>query len=436
LQIQHHIAKISWILADKVLFVIYGFVSLIQISLLKPEDFALFGFLLAFNTWIFVISDSFALQSIIQYGFVPENRGKVNAYAGTLHIAIVGVLTLLVFFLGGSFAEVLSEPRFLEITIFLPILSLLMIPRTYCLKLMLRDLKMNKIFLTNFVFFGVMVVRIISFKLTQSTISLEDAIYIYLQGAGASSLTAIMLSIGQLRFSLKGNIRYKNIMSFSLPFTITNAINTIPKYLDIVILKLFFPLEQIGIYSAAKSLFKFFEEGMNGVNGLVYPAAVRSVTNNDSIGLQSIVSKAVSFTLLGFLFGSLVLTFGFADFLITHLMKAEFISAILHFKLLLIATLFLPFNILYFIITASGRHFDLMKIVTYSFIITVMSFVVIGFIGESTLMPLGYVTYYMSFSILAFRYVNENNIVILKFRDLFRAIYDSRKFVEKLLKRV
>src|SRR5690606_6564718 len=138
-QLQYHISKISWTFADKILYVIYGFILLLQISIMAPSDFALFNFLLALNTWIFVISDSFALQSVIQYGFDLLNRRKVNTYSVLLHLIIVIVLSGALYALQGIITNLLDEPRFLEITPYLPLLSLFMIPRTYCLKLMLRD---------------------------------------------------------------------------------------------------------------------------------------------------------------------------------------------------------------------------------------------------------------------------------------------------------
>lgn len=435
MQLQHHISKISWTLADKALFVIYGFVFLIQISLLSSADLGLLGILLAINTWIFVISDSMALQSIIQYGFSEKNRDKVNLFSALMHIAIVMLISGLVYFSGGLFASVFDEPRFIEITKYLPVLGIFMIPRTFSLKLMLRDHKINKIFISNLVFFGVMIYRIIGFKLTQSSISLDDAIGLYLEGALFSSLVSLAITYKELRFSNKGDITLKSILSFSLPFTLTNAIYTIPKYLDVIFLKLFFPLEQIGVYSAAKSLFRFFEEGMNGVNGLVYPAAVRAVASNDKESLDSIVSKSISFALVGFIIGSLVLASGFAELMISFFMKERFVAAILHFKIMLIATLFLPFNILYFVITALGRHLDLMKIVTLSFFVTLISFAVIGLIGESKLMPLAYVSFYMSFAIISYFYVKNQKIVSLTFRGLFRSVNDTIKFINNRFKK-
>jgi len=434
LQLQYHISKISWTFADKILYVIYGFVLLLQISIMAPSDFALFNFLLALNTWIFVISDSFALQSVIQYGFDLLNRRKVNTYSVLLHLIIVIVLSGALYALQGIITNLLDEPRFLEITPYLPLLSLFMIPRTYCLKLMLRDHKMNRIFMTNLAFFGWMVFKVFQFKFSENSINLNDAIYIYLEGTALSSLTSILLSLKELRFSFSGNIRIKDIISFSLPFTLTNALNTIPKYLDVFILKLFFPLEQVGVYSAARSIFKFFEEGMNGVNGLVYPAAVRAVTNKDSAALHSIVTKAVSFTLFGFIISSIFLALGMSDYLVALLGKVKFIDAIIHFKIMLIATIFLPFNILYFVITAYSKHFELMKIVGASLIFSIITYIFIGLIGENVLMPIAYVVYYAAFSIMAFRFVNKQEIVIFKSGDLFRAYPDGLEFLSKILK--
>ncbi|MFA7625681.1 MAG: oligosaccharide flippase family protein [Candidatus Kapaibacterium sp.] len=436
MQLQHHIAKISWTLADKVLYVVYGFVFLIKISLLSTDNLALFGFLTAFNTWIFVIGDSFALQSIIQYGFEHENRKKVNTFALIIHSVIVLSLTFLISYSGSALAGIMDEPRIDEITYYLPILTVLMLPRTFCLKLMLREHNMSGIFMSNFVFFGVMVAYILYYKFTGQMLNLDSAAEIYLYGTGASSIVSIVIAWRMLEFSFTGNIKLKDIVSFSLPFTITNAINTIPKYLDILILKLFFPLDQIGIYSAAKSLFKFFEEGMNGVNGLVYPAAVRAVTSGDKVGLHSIVSKAVSFTLILFAVGAVILTLGLSDILIAYLMKAKFIDAATHFKLLLIATLFLPFNILYFVITASGKHYDLMRIVAISFAVSVLSFIIIGVINKPVLMPLGYVAFYGAFAFQAIRFVNINQIVVLSSRDIFRAFDDTIKYAEKMIRKL
>ena len=72
-----------------------------------------------------------------------------------------------------------------------------------------------------------------------------------------------------------------------------------------------------------------------------------------------------------------------------------------------------------------------MKIVGFSFIMAIISFVLIGISRISILMPLGYVTFYFAFAVQSLYYVNKNNIVKIKFNDLFRAVDDSIKFIQK-----
>ncbi len=431
MQIQNHLGKISWTLADKFLYVIYGFVFLIQITLISISDLALFNFLIAINTWIFIISDSFALQAIIQFGYDTNNQKRVNLYSLLLHFAIIIIFTFLIYILRYPITNILDEPRFLEVTSYLPFLSLFMLPRTYCLKLMLRKHNMDKIFLSNLAFFGLMSFRIIMFKINNQAILLDDAVNIYFEGTIFSSIVAFLLTIKELKFSFKGDISLKDIVNFSFPYTITTGIYTATKNLDVLILKLFFSLESIGLYSAAKSIFRFFEEGINGVNSLIYPASVRAIKNNDKKLLQSMISKAISFTFIGFVGVAIILILGLSEYIIGTLMKSNFVNSLDYFNIMLLACLFLPFNIFYFVLTAAGKHLKLMKIVGFSFIMAIISFVLIGISRISILMPLGYVTFYFAFAVQSLYYVNKNNIVKIKFNDLFRAVDDSIKFIQK-----
>jgi O-antigen/teichoic acid export membrane protein len=430
LQIQYHISKLFWTAADKGLFIIYGFFYLIQISLLKPADLGLYGILLAINTWIYVISDSFALQVIIQFGFNESSRSKANTFALIFHISIVMIGSLIFALFGSLFADVFNESRFLEITTALPLLSLLMLARTFCSKFLLRDHEMQKIFWVDFVFFGTMAAWILYYKLTVKSISLDQSIIIYYLGAFVSSMIAIILTFKNIKLGFNGSLPLKKILNFTIPFTIANALNTFPKYLDIIVLKIFFSLEVIGIYQAAKSLFKFFEEGVSGANGLIYPASVRYYETNDKTALHSLITKSLSFLLFAYLFASIILLSGFADLLVTLFMKLTYIKAVGYFKILLISTLFLPFTSLNFIITASGKHKLLLRNVFFAFIASVITYIIIGFSNLIYLLPLGYITYYMVLTVINVSTVENIVGIKIKFTEYFRALFDSANFIK------
>jgi len=139
MRVQENIGKISWSFADKFLFLIYGFVSLFQMKAMVLSEWGLFSLLIGLNTWIFVVSDSLALTSIIQFGVVPQNRGKVNLISLIFHISIAVGSSLIFYLFRNELSTFFKEPRIYEVCLHLPLLSLIMIPRTYCLKFIYRE---------------------------------------------------------------------------------------------------------------------------------------------------------------------------------------------------------------------------------------------------------------------------------------------------------
>ena len=123
MRVQEHLDKISWSIADKMLYFGYGFVMLFQMQALAPSELGLFALTISLHTWIFVITDAFALQSIIQFGMVKENEKKVNTIALILHIAVIAIVVLFVLILAPSISALFNEPRFIEIAAILPITS-------------------------------------------------------------------------------------------------------------------------------------------------------------------------------------------------------------------------------------------------------------------------------------------------------------------------
>ena len=327
MRLVNHIDKIFWTAADKFLYVIYGFIFLIQISMLSPDDFALFSLLLAINTWIFIISDSFSLQLIIQFGFNDDYEKNANFYALIFHISITLGLSLILFLLSNQISYLLNESRLKEILNYLPLLSILMIPRTYFGKFLLKNHNMQKIFWMDFFFFFTMSVLIIYYKLYINKLDLQLSIKIYFLGTLLSSIFATLSSIRYWKINLKGKLPLKKVLKFNVPFTISNALANLPKQLDILIFKLFFDLHTIGIYQAAKSLYRLFEEGVNGANGLIYPALVKHFEKKNYNEIYSIISKGISFLLIAYVFVSNILLSGFSTFIISNIIERDVIPS-------------------------------------------------------------------------------------------------------------
>ncbi len=433
MRVQEHIDKISWSFADKALFFIYGIVTLFQMRALQPGEWGLFGLMIGLHTWIFIVIDSFALQGLIQFGMNETNKKKVNSIALIIQLFMSIIFSLLIYLLRFELALIFNEDGFIKIGFVLPVLILLTIPRTYVIKLIYRTQEFHKLFLVNASFFGVMTFLTIYYLINNHFLTFNDMIIIYLFGSGLSSAFSILLLRKELQFNFSGDIKILKIMRFSLPWTIYSALNYLPKTLDLFIVQYFFQTEATGVYYSAKNLFRVFDETLNASFGLVYPAAVRQIEKNNIQGLNDLMTKAVSFLLMIFIFIIVVLELGFSDFIIKSLLPASYHGAVGQFNLLLIAALGMPFVMLSSIITALGKPHVVLNFAILGVILTATALWVIGYNGRVDLIPLGMIVYVSINAALVFIYMNRN--YGFKARSLFRAFRDSKSFFRSILNR-
>jgi O-antigen/teichoic acid export membrane protein len=344
LKIQEHIDKISWTFADKGIYVLFGFFTIIfHISYLSPEDYGLFTHLNNLNIWILVISDGFALMNIIQFGAKEENRGKVNLIALLIHLTLTLGISLILYALSGFISDIFSEPRMKEVMAYLPILVLFNVPRTYCMKFIYRDRKFKKLFILDSMLFGSMMIVTLVLVFSMSYLTLSDMIIIYFAGTFLASLSAIILTRKELVFSTKGDIKASDLIRFGIPLTLYNTLHSIPRNMDYFVVQYFFSTATVGIYSSAKQLFRFFEEAIIAANSMIYPVAVFQLERKDIKGFNDLITKSISFTFFTFLALIIVFELGFANIVIDILLPEKYSLALGHFKILIFGAVFFPF---------------------------------------------------------------------------------------------
>lgn len=433
MKIQEHIGKISWSLADKALFFIYGVVSLFQMRALQTNDWGLFGLMISLHTWIFVVIDSFALQSLIQFGMKEEDKKKVNTIALFLQLILSVIISLLIYSFRFQFAEIFKEDNLIYVATILPILIFLTIPRTFAIKIIYRTQEFHKLFFVNLIFFGVMSFQTFYYIFTQGMLSFENMVWIYFIGSGLSSIFSLFLIKEELKFDLKGNINIKQIIKFALPWTLYSAMNYLPKTLDLYIVQYFFKTEVTGIYYSAKNLFRVFDEALNASFGLIYPTAVKQIVNNNQKGLNDLITKSVSFLFVAFGIAVILLELGLSHFIITTLLPESYHGAISQFNLLLVAALAMPILVLSSVITAAGKPQVVLKFSIVGVILASCTLYIIGKNGIIELIPLGLIVYIYTNAILFYLYMHKN--YNLRFINLFRAFNDSFAFVKTLFKK-
>lgn len=276
----------------------------------------------------------------------------------------------------------------------LPILSLVMVPRTFCLKLLYREQRIHHVFLVNLVFFGALTLITFYYIFQYEALDYDRMVILYLSGAAVSSAFSIWISRKEIEFGLVGNFNIRTLLDFSIPNMLTAALHAIPKLLDSVLLSIFFPISQIGIYSLAKTLFRIFDEAGNAAFGLVYPAAVRLIENKNFSDLMTMITKVISFMLVSFIFCAIILESGFSSYIITTFLPKNYHFAIEQFNLLVIASFGIPFVVMSLVITALGKPRLTFAFTLLGVIASIIVFLFVGYIQKPEFAPIGIIAYF------------------------------------------
>ncbi len=434
MQIQSHIGKISWTLANRSLYFLYFFVLLVQINVLKPADYGLFELLRNLNIWMLGLTDSLILQGLIQFGMIEEERGKVNTITLILYSAILISVSILIYFLKDSLSILFNEPNLVNMAMNLPLLTFLSIPRNYIIKLLWRDYLLSKVFLIDLIYFLSMTILTFYYILNYQNLNFQLMVNILLIGTASSSIIAILLAYKKLEFSFIGAFSIKKLFGYGTPLMLQGIFHSLTKYLDVFIVQYFFNTGTVGIYSLTKNLYRFFDDAISTVYGLIFPATVKKFVQSNREEIFAIMTKSVSFTFVIFLILVIILQVGLSEYLITTFLPEKYYATIVQFNVALIGAIFLPFLLLTAIITASGKTQITMIFSIISAVISTVGFVFIGIINNSDLIPIGIILYNLSMAILTYIYVKKNYGFPINM--IFRFLYDSKEFLKNFFKRV
>ncbi len=431
LKVQEHIGKISWSLLDKGLFFLYGILTIYQVNAIDTDEFGIYALMISVVNWILVFSDSFALQGLIQFGADKSLRPKVNFISLVLLMVVGFGVSFLVFAFGGLITELFNEERFQLVSIYLPLLIALNIPRVFSLKLLYRDHKFFRVFLSNLAYFGMM--GIMTFVLIGNGLNFNEMANIYISGAFLGMLVTVLLSMSMLSFAIKGEFYFRSFLKFSMPMTLIAGLYAIPRHLDIYVIQLVGGASSAGIYYLAKTLYRVFEEITSAAHGLIYPPAVKLLNRGDNVALSSLMTKATSFLFVTILVIVILIQLLLNDSLVSWFLPEKFFPAISFFKVLSIAALFIPFYLLSLIIVASGKVMSYLKYIIYSILVAALMYTFSIWSGNEYTVPFGLIIFNLCLGVLCYRHIKQE--LGFPVSQVFRSITDSWHFVKETIKK-
>lgn len=431
MKVSAHLGAISWSMADKMLYVGYGFVQFVQIAALPKEVFGVFNLLVMLNTWIMMVSDGSALAGVIQFGSDVNERPRVNLLAILIHTIVVMGSSLLIFVFSEPLAQLFKTRELTSVALWLPVYCFLTLPRMFCLKFLFRDMRMRDLFFADLVWFGVRTLMTIWAISHGGLNTFEDILLIDLVGIGASSLVSMVLTRKDIVFSREGSMTVRTFLGYGLPLAAATALNTAPRLLDGFVVTVFFGVGVNGVYASAKNLYRVFEQGFDAVTTLMYPAAVRMFSQNRIQDLQILVTKAVSFTLLPVILIVAILQLG-ASGMILGLLGPKYALAVTHYDLLSLSALIMPFGLLGTVILAMGSSASILLYSAAGMISSLGMLVLVGYADQPQLVGLGIVTNTLVVSVLYTIHVKRS--LGLPLRAFSRVLPDARNLLRRFRK--
>ena len=432
MQISNNISKISWSLADKFTFVLYGIATIAVLSITNEIEFGIFILFNNLHNFILTIATLLGTQSILQFSADENEKTRINTFSIINQTVIAILLVGLVFIFRESIAEIMQQPHLITVAQSLPLLVLFSIPRYFSITIMYRELKIFQIFLTNLVYFGTMSGMIFYNIYCANFLSYIDIINITYIGSALSAVVSILLTFKYWKFSFKGKTKYNEILNFSTKFSITGIITSLPKSLDVFVIQYFWGTGIVGLYAPAKTIFRFIEDGMTTMNFILYSPIVKYSATNDKILINKTISKSISFLVIGFGIITL-LCWICGDIIFAYFLPTKFIEAIPFLNMLMLVSIILPFTLISITINASGKTGTVAKYILCSFPFWLISYFIIGtfFNEHEILIAFPYFIFTFVFSCFLFNYARKN--FDLKFSQVFRTISDFYSLIKSKL---
>lgn len=407
---------------------------IVVINHTPQNEFGLFSLLIALHTWLFTISDSFALQGLIQFGSNNKNKGKVNYYTLIIHIVLTMFVSLSIYLLKNNLSDFFNEKRLIEIGNYLPFLCLAFIPRTYNIKIFYRISNMFYIFITNLFFLGPLSILILFNIYSLKTLTFQNLINYYLISSVLSSVISTWLVRKHMFFSRIGDINISVLLKFGWQMTIANLIYSIPRQLDVFFIQYFTnQLNIVGLYAAAKNIFRVFDEALGAANGIVYPSIIRQIEKQKENELLDIIKKSVSFIFIAFTIITIFLLSGVSNIIFSYILPIKYLPSLDYFNILMYSAPFLAFHIIYSLIIAQKRLKSIILYYSIGVIFFAFSFLFLGKSNMINYAPVPLVIYYIILGLTAL----FDMIISLKLNPvfLFSGIIDSMNYIKILFKK-
>lgn len=348
MKLSEHLDKGIWTIADKSLLLVYGFgVILLVVNVLPRDEWGAFSIFQSIFLIICVLADSIFLQPMVK--FASEHEAEVpHVLAGAFNLYSVSMIACGVIgaLLADTLGTIYKSPELTQMLPLLPVFLMMSLLRNVGIRYLQIFLRINAIFWVDLAFFGsILIFCVLANAFAQ--LHAIDFLYLNIIGAGLSSAVAIVFCFDAFRTMPLFRVprhEYVRMLSFAKYQAGTSALLTLQQWSDVLIVGFYYNPSEVGIYNAAKNMYRFLDAVREGATLLIVPITSKLYTQQDFKGLSVLIEKLLFIAFAALVPISLVLALG--AWPLFHIMyKGQYDAGTSVFQILILSGFTLPLSL-------------------------------------------------------------------------------------------
>lgn len=390
------------------LSVLMGFAFIIPQKVIGDSHWGIYASAQALLTSIYMLSDSLALQAMVNFGMDEAHRRQVLTISAIIHTGFIALCTAAVYFNRETIALFFNEPALVTTLGYFPVVSLGFLLRNYFLKVSQLHIDTRATFFIDLAWIGTTLVLIILGWTQRTLVDANDMMAISGFASGASSLAGLWIYRKRVRFTLSFDRAYGiRMIRFGIAQFGSAVTMVLQTQGDTLILKKFVSSAVVGNYDTAKKFFRGFEALRDAGALFVYPAVAKLTAERRRDELVLLLEKMIGFMVIVITPIVLLVWLGPTEYLFNLVYKGKYQEAPIIFKYLSLAALAIPFSMNTYVLGGLGearRYFRVTLTAASLSVVAALVFVpLLGAVGSA----IGVVVSFATLGVLATRSVQS-----------------------------
>ncbi len=350
-----------------------GLAFIVPQKVIGERHYGVYATAQAMLTALYMLTDSLALQPMVNFGMVPERRREAYTVAAVVHILFIAPISIAVYLFRAQIGQFLNDDLFVPTLALFPLTAAGFLLRNYFLKVAQLHINTKATFLIDLAWIGTTIALILDGWRRGSLATAADMMMISAIASGVSSLVGLVMYGGTIRFTRRIEREHTiRMLRFGLAQSGSAATLALQTQGDILILKTFVTSEVVANYDAAKKFFRGFEAIRDAGSMFVWPAAARLSVQHRNDELVRLVEKMIAFMLIVIIPAVALMWILPLDTYFDIIYKGKYSGAADIFRILSLAALAIPFSMNMFILGGMGEARRFFRVTFASAVLSVV----------------------------------------------------------------